>query len=88
MYTLVLYDISNNKLRNIAAETCKDYGLERIQWSAFLGYLSRNRREELFHKLTQIVSQRQEDACVHLFVICEKDIVQNMVFKVKGEAAG
>ena len=45
MNTLVIYDITEDKIRNKVAEVCKDYGLTRIQWSAFLGELSNNHRE-------------------------------------------
>lgn len=36
-YTVYLfYDIENDGIRNKIAETCKDYGLERIQFSGFM----------------------------------------------------
>jgi CRISPR-associated protein, Cas2 family len=44
---LVIYDIPSTKIRNKIAEACMDYGLDRIQWSAFLGDINHNRREEL-----------------------------------------
>jgi len=49
--TLVVYDIASDKLRHRVAEACKDYGLQRIQWSAFLGDLTHNRRTELALRL-------------------------------------
>lgn len=33
---ILIYDIEDDKLRTRAAEVCFDYGLERIQFSAFL----------------------------------------------------
>lgn len=44
--TLVIYDIEVDRTRNRIAEVCKDYGLERVQYSVFFGSLSRNLREE------------------------------------------
>lgn len=44
---LVLYDISDDRTRTKVSEACKDYGLERIQFSAFSGRLTRAAREEL-----------------------------------------
>lgn len=47
MHILVLYDISNDRIRTKIATACEDYGLDRIQYSAFYGKLSRNHQEEL-----------------------------------------
>lgn len=49
--TLVIYDCENDRVRLRVSETCLDYGLTRIQFSAFMGRLSRTMREELFLKL-------------------------------------
>lgn len=46
-YVLLIYDIPDDRTRYRVSERCKDYGLERIQYSAFAGDLERNRREEL-----------------------------------------
>ncbi len=37
MYTLVIYDITDDETRIKAAEACREVGLVRIQKSAFLG---------------------------------------------------
>ena len=44
---LVLYDVENDRIRGRLANACLDYGLERVQFSAFLGKINRNRRQEL-----------------------------------------
>jgi CRISPR-associated protein Cas2 len=48
---LVLYDISDDKTRTKISEACKDYGLDRIQFSAFSGRLTKASREELEMRL-------------------------------------
>jgi CRISPR-associated protein Cas2 len=48
---LVLYDITDDKTRTRVSEACKDYGLDRIQFSAFSGRLTRAAREELEMRL-------------------------------------
>jgi CRISPR-associated protein Cas2 len=53
--TLVIYDIEDDRIRLRISETCLDYGLVRIQFSAFLGTLNRNKREELFLKLSSLL---------------------------------
>ena len=37
MLLWLIYDISDNRIRKGTSETCKDYGLSRIQKSAFFG---------------------------------------------------
>jgi CRISPR-associated protein Cas2 len=45
-YVILIYDIPDDKIRHKVSERCKDYGLDRIQYSAFAGDIDRNRREE------------------------------------------
>lgn len=47
MHLLLLYDITNDRIRTKVAIACEDYGLDRIQYSAFYGVLTRNLQEEL-----------------------------------------
>ncbi len=70
--TLIIYDIVEDKARVKIAEICKDYGLARIQWSAFFGKTNRNRREEMLIKFQDALDQSEGD--VQMYVICEKDM--------------
>lgn len=70
--TYVLYDIPDDATRTKIAEVCKDYGLERIQFSAFSGTLTRNMREELFLRLRDTLGERAGK--ILLQPVCEKDI--------------
>ena len=72
MYTLVIYDIVDDRLRTRIAETCKDYGLQRIQYSAFLGDLNRNRREELQQRLRRLLGKKEGN--IQIYPLCDKDI--------------
>ncbi len=45
MKVLLVYDIPDDRVRTRVAETCLDYGLLRIQYSAFFGELSVNHQE-------------------------------------------
>ena len=69
--TYVLYDIPDDTIRTKIAEVCKDYGLERIQFSAFCGSLTRNKREELFLRLGDVLGERPGK--ILLQPVCEKD---------------
>ena len=71
MYCLVVYDIPNDRIRTKVADCCQDYGLDRIQYSAFLGQLARTHQEELVMKAGRLLGQHEGK--IQLFVICEKD---------------
>ncbi len=70
--TLVIYDIEDDKIRLRISETCLDYGLARIQYSAFLGSLNRNKREELFLRLCSLLEDNPGK--ILLQPICDKDV--------------
>jgi CRISPR-associated protein Cas2 len=78
MRCLVVYDISEDKVRAKVADICMDYGLDRIQYSAFVGSLARSNIEELALKLKRRIGKRK-DANVQLFSICEKDWNERIV---------
>ncbi|MEW5980226.1 MAG: CRISPR-associated endonuclease Cas2 [Acidobacteriota bacterium] len=54
LQTLVIYDVEDDWARLRVAEACKDFGLERIQYSCFRGPLSRNKREELYERMRKV----------------------------------
>lgn len=72
MKTLVIYDIVEDRTRNRVAEACKDYGLQRVQWSAFFGDLNHNRREELMLRLRRILGS--DEGNIQAYPICDKDL--------------
>jgi len=61
---VLLYDIEEDRLRARIADVCIDYGLERIQFSAFFGKLNRNRRQEL----------GDESGRIRIIPVCEQDL--------------
>ncbi len=80
--TLVIYDIVEDKVRRRVAEVCKDYGLERIQYSAFFGLTDRNRREEMMLKFRRTLGDTEGN--IQMYVICEKDIRLKKELSVNG----
>ncbi|RLC95737.1 MAG: CRISPR-associated endonuclease Cas2 [Chloroflexi bacterium] len=82
MISLVIYDIPEDKLRAKVADICLDYGLDRIQYSAFLGELNHNRREELLQKVRRQIGKKE--ANVQLFPICDKDLRLRKEVVVRG----
>lgn len=57
-HVLVMYDIADDGLRNRIADACLDYGLERVQFSAFMGELGRVHQRELELRLRELVGRR------------------------------
>lgn len=76
MKCLLVYDISHDRTRTKIADFCLDYGLDRVQYSAFLGDLARTHREELMLKIGERLGDRR--AKVQLFVMCQVDWRQRM----------
>lgn len=70
--TMLIYDIEDDRLRTRVADICMDYGLGRIQYSAFFGKLNRNRRQELALRLRNEIGQ--ESARVRMIPVCEEDL--------------
>ena len=69
---VVLYDIQMDRIRTRISEACLDYGLERIQFSAFAGKLTHNKREELWLRLKAILKDFPGKILVQ--PVCEKDV--------------
>jgi len=67
----IIYDIVDDKARAKVAKTCKQYGLERVQKSAFLGKLKMNRFDELSEKCLSLINEDEDS--VYLFPFCQDD---------------
>lgn len=85
MKTLVIYDIPKTKVRNRVAEACLDYGLERVQWSAFRGEVNHNRREELEQRLRKALGRQAGN--IQIYPICDKDLNLRIEIAVSKEDA-
>lgn len=71
-YVLLIYDIPDDRIRHKVSERCKDYGLSRIQYSAFAGELDRNRREELILRLAKTLGKKEGN--IRLQPVCSRDL--------------
>jgi CRISPR-associated protein Cas2 len=74
---IVLYDVEADRIRNKVAELCMDYGLERIQFSAFLGKINRNRRQELSLRIQKLIGS--ESARVRIVPVTEDALRETWV---------
>jgi len=73
---LLVYDIPHDRTRTKIADFCLDYGLDRIQYSAFLGDLTRTYQEELMLRIEERLGERAGN--IQLFVMCERDWRQRL----------
>lgn len=83
MKVLLIYDIVHDGTRAKIADLCLDYGLDRVQYSAFEGDLRRTHQEELILKIKKIMGKREGD--VRLIPICEKDWLAQLAVKNKSK---
>ncbi len=58
MRYLLIYDIPDDRIRTKVADFCLDYGLDRVQYSAFVGQLSRNLMDELLQKVRRKIGKQ------------------------------
>lgn len=71
MYCLLVYDISDDRKRGKVADACLDYGLDRIQYSAFTGNIQPTYQEELMLKIKKILGKKSGN--IQLYQICAED---------------
>jgi len=70
-HILLIYDIADDRVRSRIADTCLDYGLARIQYSAFAGALSHTHQEELLLQLHRHLGRKPGH--VQCFRLCATD---------------
>ena len=60
MKVWVMYDITENKIRNKVIRYCKNAGLYRVQKSIFLGDIDKNRIDELYLQCDEIIDMESD----------------------------
>lgn len=70
MLILVIYDISDNKIRNKLIKKLQHFGLHRIQKSGFLGNLNHDKREQLEENLNDYLSGTKDS--IYVVPICDR----------------
>lgn len=84
MQCVLVYDIPDDGKRLKVADACLDYGMDRIQYSAFLGNLAVTHQEELMLKIKRLLGKHAGN--VQLFPICERDWAGRQCIVVEGAA--
>lgn len=57
MHLMLLFDVTSDRIRRKLGEACLDYGLDRTQFSAFVGDLTRSQQRELMQKLLRLLGE-------------------------------
>jgi CRISPR-associated protein Cas2 len=70
MRILLIYDIVDDRRRTKIADACLDYGLDRVQMSAFTGLLNRSHQEELMLRIDTVLGD--SEGKIHLYPIDQK----------------
>jgi CRISPR-associated protein Cas2 len=83
MRCLLIYDISHDGTRTKVADACLDYGLERVQYSAFMGELSWIHQRELLLQIKRRIGKH--DVNIQLFPLDEKSWTSRRVIEQKSE---
>lgn len=68
---ILVYDIPDDRKRTKIADACLDYGLDRIQFSAFCGWLPAGQQAELMLKVKKILGKKPGN--VQLIPFCVED---------------
>jgi CRISPR-associated protein Cas2 len=58
MHVLLIYDITHDGTRTKVVRACEDYGLERVQFSAFSGTLTRVHQRELIKRIQHLMRRK------------------------------
>ena len=80
MQTYVIYDIVDNRPRRKVSEACLGFGLQRIQYSAFLGDINATRRNALEKRL--IFELGDNTGKIEIIAVCNKDFSKRSVIEV------
>ncbi len=56
-HVVVIYDIPDDRIRLKMADACLDYGLDRVQFSAFQGFMRRGHQRELMHRARDLLGK-------------------------------
>ncbi len=77
MHCLLVYDIPDDRKRAKVADACLDYGLDRIQFSAFSGNIQATHQDELMLKIKKLLGKKPGN--VQLFQLCAEDWAKRKV---------
>ena len=81
MFLWLVYDITDNNLRNKVSEKCLDFGLYRFQKSVFFGELEKDRMNDLAEEIDQVLDHEDgsEEDSVLFSPVCRTCLEKKLV---------
>lgn len=81
MFLWLVYDITDNNLRNKVSEKCLDFGLYRFQKSVFFGELDQEKMNDLAEEIEQVLDHEEgtEEDSVLLSPVCTTCLEKRLV---------
>lgn len=86
MQCLVIYDIHDDRARQRVADACLDYGLERLQYSAFCGDLTRTHQRSLLKEIKKRL--RRSSGNIQFFPLDERSWQGRQMIAQEGRGDG
>ncbi len=80
---LICYDIVEDDIRTAISNICKDFGLDRIQYSVFLGKLNKTQLNEIKHRFNDTITSG--NANIHIVFICNSCSAKYQILSVKNK---
>lgn len=87
MNRLVCYDITDNRLRKKIADLLIYYGLTRVQYSVFIGYVAATHFEKMKDEIRLKIDELGVDTDSIIFMPLHEDQIKTMIIfgKLQGE---
>lgn len=77
MICWVMYDIKNDKARTKIAKACEQSGLNRVQYSVFLGTLEKNEKDTLEIIVDELMDKKTDS--VYIFPMSKDELKQTVL---------
>lgn len=77
MICWVMYDIRNNKVRSKVAKICEQMGLNRVQYSVFLGTLEASRKDSLQIQIEEFIDEKKDS--VYIFPMSKDELRETVL---------
>ncbi len=77
MICWVMYDIKNNKARSKVSKVCEQMGLNRVQYSVFLGTLEKTEKDSLRIQIEEYIDE--ENDSVYIFPMSKDELNQTVL---------
>jgi len=77
MICWVMYDIKNNKVRSRVSKACEQMGLNRVQYSVFLGTLEPTDKDTLQIQIEEFIDAKQDS--VYIFPMSKDELRETVL---------